>query len=145
MGLVGEVIQGSWSLITGMGVTIRRCARRSVTVQYPRKRLEMSPGYRGHIEFVRFEESGSHHCVACGTCVRFCPTQVIKVQGEKPRARAPKRAALYFIDFSHCSLCGLCVANCPTRTLKFSTEYEMAHACRWEGVVDLMQRLEESA
>jgi NADH-quinone oxidoreductase subunit I len=37
------------------------------------------------------------------------------------------------------------VANCPTNTLKFSKEYELAHECRWEGVVDLVRRLEESA
>jgi NADH-quinone oxidoreductase subunit I len=77
--------------------------------------------------------------------MRLCPTNVIKVQGEKPAAHAEKRATLYFIDFSHCSLCGLCVENCPTRTLRFSEEYELAHECRWEGVVDLVQRLEESA
>jgi|MudIll2142460700_1097286.scaffolds.fasta_scaffold17015_4 NADH-quinone oxidoreductase subunit I len=145
MGLVRDVLVGSWSLITGMAVTIRRYGRRNVTVQYPRKRLEMSPAYRGHIELVRFEDSGRHNCVACGTCVRFCPTNVIKVQGEKEQARSKKRATLYFIDFSHCSLCGLCVANCPTKTLKFSNEYELAHVCRWEGVVDLIRRVEASA
>jgi NADH-quinone oxidoreductase subunit I len=139
--MVRDVLAGSWSLITGMGITIRRCAQRNVTTQYPRQRLTMSPGYRGHIEFVRFEGNESHNCVACGTCMRFCPSQVIKVQGEKPQARAKKRATLYFIDFSHCSLCGLCVANCPTKALTFSKEYELAHACRWEGVVDLIQRI----
>ena len=145
MGLVRDVLVGSWSLITGMAVTIRRYGQRSVTTQYPRQQLSMSAGYRGHIEFVRFEDSGSHNCVACGTCMRFCPTQVIKVQGEKPQALSRKRATLYFIDFSHCSLCGLCVANCPTKTLTFSKEYEMAHACRWEGVVDLIRRIGEAA
>jgi NADH-quinone oxidoreductase subunit I len=37
------------------------------------------------------------------------------------------------------------VANCPTQTLKFSGEYELAHYSRWDGVLDLIQRLEESA
>jgi len=145
MGMIRNVLVGSWSLITGMVVTIRRYGRRNVTTQYPRQRLEMSLSYRGHIEFKRFEDTGSHDCVACGTCMRFCPTDVIKVQGEKAQARSKKRATLYFIDFSHCSLCGLCVANCPTKTLKFSQEYELAHACRWEGVVDLIRRIEETA
>ncbi|MDH3773420.1 MAG: 4Fe-4S binding protein, partial [Deltaproteobacteria bacterium] len=112
---------------------------------YPRKYLDMSPAYRGHIEFEQFPETGSHNCVACGTCMRFCPSNVIKVQGEKTHTHSEKRASLYFIDFSHCSLCGLCVANCPTQTLKFSGEYELAHYSRWDGVVDLIQRLEESA
>jgi NADH-quinone oxidoreductase subunit I len=145
MNMLKEILTGGWSLIAGMGVTIRRIYRPVVTVQYPRQRLEMTPSYRGHIEFTRLPETGTHHCVACGTCMRLCPTNVIKVQGEKPAAHAEKRATLYFIDFSHCSLCGLCVENCPTRTLRFSEEYELAHECRWEGVVDLVQRLEESA
>jgi NADH-quinone oxidoreductase subunit I len=37
------------------------------------------------------------------------------------------------------------VVNCPTQTLKFSGEYELAHYSRWDGVVDLIRRLEESA
>jgi NADH-quinone oxidoreductase subunit I len=145
MGMIRAIFTGSWSLITGMMVTIRRIYRPVITTQYPRARLQMSPGYRGHIEFKRFEETDTHDCVACGTCMRLCPTGVIKVQGEKQQAHARKRASLYFIDFSHCSLCGLCVVNCPTKTLKFSREFELAYSCRWEGVVDLIQRLEKSA
>ncbi len=145
MNLLKEIVVGGWSLISGMLVTIRRIYRPVVTTQYPRKRLEMSQSYRGHIELKRFAETGTHNCVACGTCMRFCPTNVIKVQGEKGHAHGEKRATLYFIDFTHCSLCGLCVTNCPTSTLAFSREYELAHACRWEGVVDLLHRLEESA
>jgi NADH-quinone oxidoreductase subunit I len=76
--------------------------------------------------------------------MRFCPTNVIKVQGEKTHTHSEKRANLYFIDFSHCSLCGLCVVNCPTQTLQFSAEYELAHFSRWDGVIDLIRRLEES-
>ncbi|MBW1981018.1 MAG: NADH-quinone oxidoreductase subunit I [Deltaproteobacteria bacterium] len=144
-GVLKEIVSGGWSLIAGMGVTIRRIYRPVVTLQYPRKRLQMSPSYRGHIELKKFPETGSHRCVACGTCMRVCPTKVIKVQGEKTRAHEEKKGTLYFIDFSHCSLCGLCVVNCPTKTLKFSEEYELAHYSRWEGVVDLVQRLQESA
>ena len=88
MGMIRDVLVGSWSLISGMAVTIRRYGRRNVTTQYPRQRLQMSLSYRGHIEFKRFEGTGSHDCVACGTCVRFCPTNVIKVQGEKAQARS---------------------------------------------------------
>jgi NADH-quinone oxidoreductase subunit I len=143
MTMVKEILLGAWSLISGMGVTIKRIWRPVVTLQYPRERLHMSRAYRGHIEFKRFPETGTHQCIACGICMRFCPTNVIKVQGEKASASKEKRATLYFIDFSHCSLCGLCVVNCPTKTLKFSEQYELAHYCRWEGVVDLVRRLEE--
>jgi NADH-quinone oxidoreductase subunit I len=33
---------------------------------------------------------------------------------------------------------------CPENTLRFSREYELAFFSRWDGVIDLMKRLEES-
>lgn len=139
-----DIIEGGWSLVEGMRVTVRRLVRPVVTVQYPRKQLTLSPAYRGHIEFKVFAETGTHRCIACGTCQRTCPSGVIKVQGIKDHARSPKVATHYLIDFTRCSLCGLCVECCPTQTLKYSTEYQLEEATRWGGVYDIMARLEES-
>lgn len=139
-----EIVDGGWSLVEGMRVTVKRLGQRVVTVQYPRKRLEMSSAYRGHIELKRFKETGNHRCIACGTCQRACPANVIKVQGVKTHAKSPKVATHYLIDYTRCSLCGLCVESCPTQTLQYSKEYQMESLSRWEGVLDLMARLEES-
>lgn len=139
-----EIIEGGWSLVEGMRVTVRRLVSPVVTVQYPRKELTLSPAYRGHIELKVFPETGTHRCIACGTCQRTCPSGVIKVQGVKSHARAPKIATHYVIDFTRCSLCGLCVECCPTQTLQYSTEYELEEPNRWGGVYDLMARLEDS-
>lgn len=139
-----EIIYGGWSLVEGMRVTFRRLYRPVVTVQYPRQRVELSPAYRGHIEFVRFPDTGTHKCIACGQCQRMCPSGLIKVQGIKERAKGKKVGTHYVIDFTRCSLCGLCVEVCPTKTLKFSKEYELEGGSRWDGVIDLMARLEES-
>ena len=144
MGYWKDILVGGWSLVEGMRVTARRLFRPVVTVQYPRQRVTLSPAYRGHIELVRFPETGRHNCIACGTCQRTCPTGVIKVQGVKTHAKSSKVATHYIIDFTRCSLCGLCVESCPTNTLKYSTEYELAGESRWDGVIDLMQRLEAS-
>ena len=138
-----EIINGGWSLIEGMGVTVRRLWRPVVTVQYPRKHLELSPAFRGHTEFKRFEDTGTHKCIACGACARECPSGVGKVQGIKPHAKSLKVATHYFIDFTRCSLCGLCVEICPTETLQFSTEYQLAGETRADGVIDLIARLKE--
>jgi NADH-quinone oxidoreductase subunit I len=138
-----DIFEGGWSLVEGMRVTVRRLVRPVVTVQYPRKQLTLSPAYRGHIELKVFPETGTHRCIACGTCQRSCPSGVIKVQGVKEHARGPKFATHYMIDFTRCSLCGLCVECCPTQTLKYSTEYQLEEETRWDGVYDLMARLEE--
>jgi NADH-quinone oxidoreductase subunit I len=136
-----DIYEGGWSLVEGMRVTVRRLFRPVVTVQYPRKRINMSSAYRGHIEIKSFPESGTHRCVACGTCERACPSGVIKVQGVKVHAKSPKMLSHYFIDYSRCSLCGLCVESCPTQTIRFSREYEIEGNSRWDGIIDLVARL----
>lgn len=144
MGYWKDIVEGGWSLVEGMRITLRRIYRPVVTVQYPRKHIDMSPAYRGHIEFRRFPETGSHKCIACGACQRACPSNVIRVQGIKPHVNSLKKASHYYIDFSRCSLCGLCVETCPTKTLQYSREYEWEGESRWDSVVDLMARIEKS-
>jgi NADH-quinone oxidoreductase subunit I len=140
---IKEILTGSKSLVIGLWITLKRLFHPIVTVQYPRKKLTMTPNFRGHIEAIRFDDTKSHHCVACGLCVRTCPSHVIKVQGEKAKAGDKKFGQKYVIDFSKCSLCGLCVDVCPEQTLKFSSEYELVYYSRWDTVIDLMRRLEE--
>jgi NADH-quinone oxidoreductase subunit I len=141
---VREIWVGGKSLVIGLWITFQRLFKRIVTVQYPRQKLTMVPNFRGHIEALRFDDNNSHHCVACGLCARICPSHVIKVQGVKSKASDHKRGAYYYIDFTKCSLCGLCVDVCPEKTLTFSHEFELAYFSRWDGVIDIMKRLEES-
>jgi NADH-quinone oxidoreductase subunit I len=138
-----EIITGSKSLVVGLWITLKRLFSPIVTVQYPRQKLTMTPNFRGHIEAIRFDDTKTHHCVACGLCARICPSHVIKLQGEKTKAGDKKFGRQYIIDFSKCSHCGLCVDVCPEQTLKFSHEYELVYYSRWETVIDLMRRLEE--
>jgi NADH-quinone oxidoreductase subunit I len=144
MGYWSEMLEGGWSLVQGMRVTVRRLVQPVVTVQYPRKHLQPSPAYRGHTELKRFAETETHACIACGTCQRRCPSGVIKVQGVKSHAKSSKVATHYLIDYTRCSLCGLCVECCPTQTLKFSTQFALEGVSRWDGVIDLIERLEEN-
>jgi len=140
-----EIVDGGLSLIAGMKVTFRRLFQPLVTVQYPRYRIEMSPAYRGHIELRVFDDTGTHKCIACGTCERMCPSGVIEVRGEKGQAKGPKIAVHYVIDFSKCSLCGLCIESCPTEALKYSKEYETVGESRLDCVIDVLARLETKA
>ncbi len=138
-----DILVGAKSLLIGMKVTIKRLFQPIVTVQYPREKLTMSSGFRGHTELIRFDDTKTHHCVACGLCVRVCPSHVIKVQGEKTKAGLLKKGSKYYIDFSKCSHCALCVDVCPESTLQFSKEYELVFLNRWDTVFDLTRRLEE--
>lgn len=135
-----NIIWGGWSLIAGLGVTIRYMFKPVITVQYPRKRMPLPDAYRGHIELRRDPGQKEHLCVACGECQRTCPSGVIKVQGLKKEASDHNRARYYFIDYSRCSFCGLCVEVCPKKAITFSREYEQAPRSRYEIVVDLIGR-----
>lgn len=137
------VIGGAWSIVLGYTVTLGEIWRPIITVPYPREKLEMDPAYRGHIELVQDPDFVSHMCLSCGTCVRACPSGVIKVQGAKAKASATKLGMSFVIDFSRCSLCGLCVDVCPVGAIKHSMEYEMAHYSRWDSTVDLVARYNE--
>jgi NADH-quinone oxidoreductase subunit I len=142
MSYLKEIIDGGLSLVAGMKVTFRRLFQPLVTVQYPRYRIEMSPAYRGHIELKVFEDTGTHKCIACGSCERMCPSGVIKVQGVREQPKGPKVASHYVIDFSKCSLCGLCIESCPTETLQYSKEYERVGESHWDCVINVLERLE---
>ena len=143
MGYFKDIIVGGYSLISGMIVTGKRLLQHAITTQYPRQKIPMFENFRGHIEQIAFQDTGTHHCVACGMCARICPSGVIKVQGKKEYAHSHKLGTFYIIDFSKCSLCGLCVDICPEDTIRFTHEYELAHHSRWDSVMDLMARLEQ--
>lgn len=137
-----EILVGLWSLLAGMGVTIRYFVKPIVTVQYPRQKLSMSPKYRGHIELILDPETGTHRCTACEMCARTCPSNLITVEGVRDKETKKKYPTTHIIDYSLCSLCGLCVEVCPTEALRFSDEYRLAAYRREDMVFDLLARLE---
>ncbi|MBM4289001.1 MAG: NADH-quinone oxidoreductase subunit I [Deltaproteobacteria bacterium] len=139
---IKDTLIGFWSLLAGLGVTIRYFVKPIVTVQYPREKLTMSPRYRGHTEFIIDPETGSHLCNACENCARTCPSNVISVTGVKVAGTKKKRAVTYVLDYSLCSLCGLCVEVCPTKALKFSDEYRLAGFSRQDMIIDVIARLQ---
>jgi NADH-quinone oxidoreductase subunit I len=141
MSYLKSIVFGGLSLVEGMAVTFRRLFQPLVTVQYPREKIPLSHAYRGHIELKSFEDTGTHKCIACGSCERVCPSCVIRVKGVKQPAASSKIASQYIIDFSKCSLCGLCVECCPTHTLQFSKEYELVGETRKDCIIDLIARI----
>ncbi len=52
-------------------------------------------------------------CVACLTCVRVCPYEVPKINGQ-----------LAFMDPVSCQSCGICATECPDRAIKVQMSLE---------------------
>jgi len=139
-----EICVGTWSLLVGLGITIKYFFKPVVTVQYPYETLPMTPRFRGHTEFVWDEKKGSHKCIVCMACQRTCPSGCITILAEKSEG-AKQKATLagYKLNFTTCSLCGLCVEACPTKALDFSKEFNLAGTTSETYVYDLLKRFEE--
>lgn len=138
-----DIASGFWSLLAGMAVTIRYFVRPVVTVQYPRKKIVMSPAYRGYPQLIIDPESKTHRCIACEMCARTCPSQLITVEGAKFPGEKQKRAIKYLHEHYYCSLCGLCTEVCPTSALEYSKEYRLVGFRREDAVIDHLILLQE--
>jgi NADH-quinone oxidoreductase subunit I len=138
-----EIASGFWSLLAGMAVTIRYFVKPVVTVQYPRKKIQMSPAYRGYPQLIIDPESKTHRCIACEMCARMCPSQLITVEGAKFPGEKQKRATKYIHEHQYCSLCGLCTEVCPTSALEYSKEYRLVGFRREDAVLDHLILLEK--
>lgn len=140
-----EFIRGTGSLLAGLGVTIRAMFQPVVTSQYPRELLVISPRFRGHIKLLASTENPEKNgCIACGICVKNCPSESIKhVEGEKREGDKRKTATTYTLDYTTCSQCGICVESCPSDCLAFSADFNAAGYKREEFHYDLVREFEK--
>lgn len=137
MSYFGSILKGFKSLLTGLKITLRESFRKPVTLQYPHEKPELNEAYRSLIAFTKFQETGTHDCVACYQCEKICPSYCIKLDGGKVEGIKRKRATMFEVDFALCSLCGLCIDVCPTDTLEYSKYYDEAGFER-QWVYDLL-------
>jgi NADH-quinone oxidoreductase subunit I len=121
-------IRGAGSLLAGLGVTIKAFFQPVVTSQYPRELIEISPRFRGHTKLLADRENPDKNaCIACGICVRNCPSgSILKVEGEKQEGEKKKTGTIYQLNFTTCSQCGICVEVCPYGALAFSSDVNPA-------------------
>ena len=138
-----ELYTGSKSLVEGLGVTMKALFSPIVTVQYPREEIDITPNYRGHIDLILDPEKNSYKCISCGMCEKSCPSDCIKVKGEKMEGQKKKSLVLFELDFTTCSLCGTCVEVCPVNALEYSQEYNLAAFSKEAFHFDILKRLEE--
>jgi NADH-quinone oxidoreductase subunit I len=137
----GDLVTGAQSLIAGFAVTLKALLSPVVTVQYPREKIPVPAGYRGHPHLIMEDDTGRPRCIACGTCMRLCPSQCITVQGEKKEGDKRKYPTVFQVDFTRCSLCGTCSEVCPVAAIAYSDAYGLAGFTREEFVMDLIKQI----
>jgi len=140
-GYFKDLIDGVKSLAIGLKITNKELFVKPVTLQYPHESLKMTPRYRGHIEFIRNPDTGTHNCVSCGMCAKGCPSNCITVNSKKVPGVKGKVLTSYILNFTTCSLCGQCVENCKFGAITFSNEYNLASTRREDFIYNLLSRV----
>lgn len=82
--------------------------KRPVTLEYPEKKYPVNEYFRG-------KPVVSPDCIKCGTCMRVCPSEAIKIYDNN-----------FVIDMKKCIFCGNCSFYCPKAAIKMSKDYELA-------------------
>ncbi len=59
----------------------------------------------------------SEKCIACGTCVSFCPEAAIEVKKQKSSGKKIAK-----IDFDFCKGCGVCARICPVKAIMMTNK-----------------------
>ena len=127
-----EIIEGVWSLMKGMKVTLSYFVRPGtiVTQKYPnnRKELVMFDRFKGEV-IMPHNEKNEHKCTGCGICEINCPNGSIEVISKTIMTADGKKKRIidkHIYRLSMCTFCALCVKTCPSDALAFSQEFEHA-------------------
>ncbi len=134
-----ELFEGAYSLLSGMGITIRYFFRKPVTVLYPKERISMKR-FKGPIAFVKSEKTNDHLCIACNACIKICPSRCMSLVAKKSAVDAKRVLTDFKVNYMLCSLCSLCIDVCPTDALKHDDpNYDMVSLTQKNLVMDLLK------
>lgn len=77
----------------------------------------ITDSYRGMISY------SSENCVACGLCMRDCPTGAIKIINDGTKEERKMRAE---IDTARCIFCCQCVDSCAKKCLSSTQNFRLS-------------------
>ena len=109
---------------------------KTFTVQYPEKRQEVRPGFRGEHR-LKVDELGREKCVACLMCQTVCPSNCIHIVAEEaPWEDRDKRPNIFEIDMLRCLYCGMCEEACPCDAIELTEKLYTVSTSRAEMIYD---------
>ena len=128
------------SISIGLKITLKYCFQKTVTVQYPERRLSLAPRYRGIHEFE------ADKCIACDQCAKACPVDCIYIDKTAPRKIDKKTGKAsggelvrFAIDYSKCLFCALCTEPCPTECIHMGKLHDLSSYSRDDVVVEFAE------
>ena len=123
-----------FSIIRTIWLVFKHTFSRSITVQYPEVKPELSARYRGRIILSR-DPDGEERCVACNLCAAACPVDCIALESAN-RDDGRRYAKFFRINFARCIMCGMCEEACPTYAIQLTPDFEMAEYNRQNMVYE---------
>jgi len=144
MNIFKRICDGLYNLGLGLWTTLKYLPGRSVTIQYPKEKMEMFERSRGMVVLLTDHETGKLNCTACMLCQRTCPVAAITItRAEDKDPVTKKRYATEFeIDTLMCCYCGLCEEVCNFTAIKLASKYEFATTDKSELLFDI-KKLQE--
>lgn len=127
MKILGDVFK---PIVSGLGITIRRLARKKTTVFYPEEKRPSYPRTRWRHVLTRYD-NGLERCIGCSLCAGACPAKCIFVEAaentdEQRFSPGERYAVRYEINMLRCIFCGYCQDACPTGAIVLRTDFELA-------------------
>jgi NADH-quinone oxidoreductase subunit I len=134
MSYIGDIINGSKTLLTGMSITgnyffKNLFTRKDVITQlYPDNMNELKMFDRFKGEVIMFhDENNQHKCDACTNCEIICPNGSIEIVWERvadPETGKNKKVLLNHIyHLEMCTMCGLCIEVCPADAIGWGQDF----------------------
>lgn len=127
-GLWYRTVHGVGSMLTGMGITIRKFfdVGGVVTQQYPenREHVPLAERFRGRV-VMPHDEAGEHKCTGCTICEKACPNGSISVLNTTA-VTGKKVLGTYIYRYDQCTICSLCVEACPYDAIRMGKDFEGA-------------------
>ena len=139
MNYLKDILIGFWSLLAGMGITLRYAVKKPVTLIYPKERLTIKR-FKGPIAFTTDQKTGDHLCIACNACIKVCPSRCMSLEAQKSALDGKRVLTDFKVNYMLCSLCSLCIDVCPTDALKHDDpNYDMVSLTQKDLVMDLLE------
>ena len=95
------------NLLISMLTVFKHLFIKSVTLEYPEKKVPVNQFFRGKLKV--------SNCIKCGTCIKVCPSGAINFDENN-----------FKIDLKKCIFCGNCTYYCPVKAIVTTGNYELA-------------------
>lgn len=134
--VINKTISGIIEIGRGMYTIMKHFFRKPITQEYPEKKPELPPRFRGRLALLS-NSDGTDACIGCKSCTKVCPCgDLIQVETSKDPETKKLKVDRFTIDIGRCIFCGNCTDVCPVNAIVSTDQFELAGYSRESLVLD---------